>query len=89
MEDSVVFKGFIEPVEHDQVGRDEQETGGVATAVLGAEEAIEILSNDGQRHDKGLAGAGSHLEAIFGPVIGGGVEGQADAKVARQAVKVM
>jgi hypothetical protein len=56
---------------------------------LGAEEAIEILSDDGQRHHKGLAGAGSHLEAIFGPVIGGGVEGQADAKVARQAVKVM
>ena len=82
--------GFaVEPVKHDQVGRDEQKPGRVAAAVLGAEEAIEILPDDRQRHDEGLAGAGGHLEAVLGPVIRGGVEGQADAEVAGEAVEVV
>lgn len=88
-EDLIVPESFIEAVEDDEVGGDQDELRSVTASVLGTEEVVEVLPDDGHGHDEGLAGARRHFEAVLRPVVGRGVEREADAEVARKGIKIV
>ena len=87
--DGTIFKGLVQTVEYDEVWGNEKKRAAVAAFVFGAKEAIEIMPDDSQGHDKGLARTGGHFETVLGPVVGSGIERQTHLEISGEAVKVV
>ena len=66
-EDAPAGEVGAQPLEDDDVRREEQEGRGVIVPSFG--DGVEVLPGDGERHDLGLAAAGGHLDGIASEIV--------------------
>ena len=64
LEDATAGKIAAQPLKHDDVRRNQQESFGIIRTSF--DDSVQILPGDGQGHDFGLAAAGGHLGAVTG-----------------------